>query len=154
MAFRCHYKTRLGHPSLSQEFEQLATELLTSIGFEGATQTQESWDDGVDVMGTLKVYGLASVEIMIQVKRYGRNSSVSAKTIRDFRGAVPEKSAGAFISTSKFAKKAREEAVKPGFKQIGLIDGSQLVDILVDHYENFSVELKDKLRLRRALVLE
>ena len=138
----------------AQEFEQLATELLTSIGFEGATQTQISRDGGVDVFGTLKVYSLASVDLRIQVKRYKRNSPVSAKLIRDFRGAVPERSAGAFITTSKYAKNAREEAVKPGFKQIGLIDGSQLVDILVDHYGNLSEELRDKLRLRRTLVLE
>ena len=77
-----------------------------------------------------------------------------AKQIRDFRGAVPQDSQAAFVTTARFNTKAREEAVKQGFKRVGLVDGSQLVDILVDHYESLSQELKDKLRLRRTLVVE
>ena len=137
-----------------QEFEQLVTELLSSLGFEEAEQVGKVGDGGVDVTGTLRVSTLASVNLTIQVKRYKRTSTINAKTIRDFRGAAPAASEAAFVTTARFNKKAREEAIKPGFKKIGLVDGNQLVDLLAAHYENLSEELQDKLHLRLALVIE
>lgn len=136
------------------EFEWLVTELLPSLGFDDTARVGRVGDQGIDVTGTLKVYDLASVDLTIQVKRYRRTSTISAKQIRDFRGAVPQDSQGAFITTARFNKRAREEAVRQGFKRIGLVDGNQFVDILVDHYEDLPQDLKDKLRMRRTLVVE
>ena len=52
-----------------------------------------------------------------------------------------------FIIYSVFNSK-----VKEGFKKIGLINGSQLVDILIDNYDDLPQELKDKLGFRKILV--
>jgi restriction endonuclease Mrr len=65
---------------------------------------------------------------------------------------VPEKAQAAFVTTSNYRKKAREEAEKVGFKRIGLIDGDQLVDILAEQYDDLPREIRDKLGLRRVLV--
>lgn len=135
------------------DFEILVTDLLTSIGFD-AEHVGRQGDGGIDVTGNLKVYGFASMDLRVQVKRYSLSTKIGAKTIRDFRGSVPDKSQGAFVATCSFNKKAYEEAIRPGYKRIGLIDGKQLVDIMVDHYENISQGLRDTLKLRRALVPE
>ena len=135
----------------SDEFEILVKDLLASIGFE-AEHVGRTGDGGIDVTGNLKVYGLASIDLKVQVKRYSLNQKINAKVIRDFRGSVPEKAQGAFITTCGFQKKAYEGAIETGFKRIGLINGVQLVDILVDHYENISLDLQSKLRLRKTLV--
>lgn len=137
----------------ADEFEILITDLLASIGFD-ADHVGRQGDEGIDVTGNLKVYGFAGVDLKVQAKRYSLNSKISPKAIRDFRGSVPEKSQGAFVATCSFNKKAYEEAVKPGFKRIGLVDGKQLVDIMVEHYERISSELRDRMRLRKALVPE
>jgi restriction endonuclease Mrr len=61
---------------------------------------------------------------------------------------------GAFVTTSRYTKPARKEADKQGFKRIGLIDGEQLVGLLNEQYEWLSVEMRERLGLRRALVPE
>ncbi len=106
----------------------------------------------MDVAGTLDVYGLASVDLRVQVKRYKVGSTVGHNDIKHFRASIPEKAQGAFVTTSGYTKKAREAAEKEGFKRIGLIDGRQLVDILTEEYDQLPSETRERLGLRRALV--
>lgn len=133
------------------EFEVLVTELLTAIGFE-AEKTGKTGDGGVDVEGTLAVYGFASMDLRVQVKRYKRGNTVGHQDIKQFRASVPEKAQGAFVTTSGYTKKAREEAEREGFKRIGLIDGGQLVDILTEEYDRLPSGVRERLSLRRVLV--
>ena len=133
------------------EFEILVAELLTALGFE-AEKTGRTGDGGVDVEGTLTAYGFASVDLRVQVKRYKLGNTVGHKDIKDFRASVPDKAQGAFVTTSGYTKRAREEAEREGFKRIGLIDGEQLVDILTEEYERLPAGIRERLGLRRALV--
>jgi len=64
--------------------------------------------------------------------------------VRDFRGSVPEKSQGCIITTCAFQKRAKGEAVKEGFERIGLIDGAQLIEILIENYQDLSQKMKKK----------
>ncbi len=43
-------------------------------------------------------------------------------------------------------------ALEPGFPQIGLVNGRQLVDLLVEHWEDIPQEFTDCLGLRPGLV--
>ena len=135
----------------ADEFEILVTELLTAIGFE-AEHVGKTGDGGIDVQGTLRVYDFANVDLRVQVKRYQPKSKVDKKTIKDFRGSLPEKVQAAFVTTSDFNSQARDEAEKEGYKKIGLINGQQLVEILVTHYEDLPSEIKEKLNLHRTLI--
>lgn len=134
----------------ADEFELLVTELLTAIGFE-ANHVGKTGDGGIDVVGTMRVYDFVTVDLTVQVKRYA-DSKIDAKSIKHFRSSVPEKSHAAFVTTTDFYPKAVEEATKRGFKRIGLINGTQLIDILVVHYEALSAEMRDKLSLQRTLI--
>ncbi len=135
----------------ADEFEILVAELLTALGFE-AEKTGRTGDGGVDVEGTLDVYGLASVDLRVQVKRYKVTSDIGPKVIKEFRASVPDKAQGAFVTTGGYTETARREAEREGFKRIGLIDGGQLVDILAEEYDRLPQEVREKLGLRRALV--
>jgi restriction system protein len=138
----------------AEEFEILVTNLLSAIGFE-ATHVGKVGDAGVDARGELDIYGMAKVDLWIQAKRYDLNSTINPSIVKDLRASVPEKSQACLITTStNIPKKTREECVKPGFKRIGLLDGNQLVEVLIDHYEDLPEELRDKLRLRRVLYPE
>ncbi|MCX7022654.1 MAG: restriction endonuclease [bacterium] len=136
-----------------EEFEVLVTELLSTLGFE-AQHVGRARDGGIDAVGTLDVFGMARVELQVQCKRYHREARISAKQVRDFRGAVPENSQACFITTAGYAKNTWEEATREGFKRIGLINGRQLVDILTEKYHDLPTELKDRLNLRLALFPE
>ena len=134
----------------ADEFEILVTELLTAIGFD-AEHVGQPGDGGIDITGKLRIYEFATVDLMVQVKRYAKGK-IDHRAVKQFRSSVPEKTQAAFVTTSDFTPKARDEAEKAGFKKIGLINGDQLIDILIETYENLSDEVRDKLKLRKPLI--
>ena len=134
-------------------FEQLVTHLLVAMGFEETQHTGKSGDGGVDARGTLDVGGLARIRLFVQAKRYATNSRINPKTIREFRGSVPNAAQGAFITTADFAGGCHAIATESGFARIGLINGNQLVDLLTLYWDKLPDETKDQLGLRPGLVL-
>ena len=60
---------------------------------------------------------------------------------------------GAFITTAEFQSDASDVALEPNFPRIGLVNGRQLVDLLVEHWEDIPEDFKNKLGLKRGLVL-
>ena len=115
------------------EFEELTRALLEALGFEETAVTGQPGDGGVDIIGELNVANLARVKLFVHAKRYGA-AKVGDKPVKDLRKVIPQGCQGAVITTSGFDSKAREAAVEPGFAPIGLIDGRQLVDLLVEHW--------------------
>lgn len=45
-----------------------------------------------------------------------------------------------------------EVALEPGFPRIGLINGRQLVDLLIEHWGNIPPEFRERLGLKPGLV--
>lgn len=113
------------------EFEQLIGVLLTELGFEDVVVTRRSGDKGIDVRGTFVAAGVIRTDMAIQVKRYAGN--VRAPDIRSLRGSLDPNERGLFITTSHFAKGARTEATLVNRQPIGLIDGDELVTLLVQY---------------------
>lgn len=114
-------------------FEALITELLLQMGFDESTvrQTSYSNDGGIDVVGTLRAAGLTEVNAAVQVKRWKRN--VPAPTVTQLRGSLQVHQQGIIITTSGFSKGAIDEAAASGKSRISLIDGDQLLDLLIKH---------------------
>ena len=135
------------------EFEILVGHLLTALGFEGSEVTGKSGDGGVDATGVLSASNLAQVKVFVQAKRYQLGATVSARTVRELRQSIPFGGQGAFITTADFQRKAADVAVEEGFPRIGLINGSQLVDLLVKHWGALPEEFRDRLGLKPGLVL-
>jgi restriction system protein len=136
----------------AKEFEILVGHLLTALGFEGSEVTGKTGDGGVDATGELNVASLARVKVFVQAKRYKLGSKVSAKTVKELRQAVPSNGQGAFITTADFQGAAAEVAIEPGFPRIGLVNGRQLVDLQVEHWDDIPPDFRDRLGLRRGLV--
>jgi restriction endonuclease Mrr len=65
---------------------------------------------------------------------------------------IPSGEQGAFITTADYQPSARAVADEVGFPRIGLINGHQLVDLLIKHWEDIPQEFKDKLGLKPGLV--
>jgi predicted Mrr-cat superfamily restriction endonuclease len=134
------------------EFEILVGHLLTALGFEGSEVVGKTGDGGVDATGELNVANLAKVKVFVQAKRYKLGSKVATSVVRQLRQAIPSSGQGAFITTADFQNGASEVALEPGFPRIGLINGRQLVDLLVEHWEDIPQEFRDRLGLRPGLV--
>ena len=135
-----------------KEFEILITHLLAALGFEGAEHNGKVGDGGVDATGELNVANMAKVKIYVQVKRYKIGTKINAATVKALRQSIPSGGQGAFITTADFQNSASEVALEAGFPRIGLVNGRQLVDLLVEHWENIPEDFKNKLGLKPGLV--
>ena len=147
------YDTVLEHIlSLSpREFEELTGHLLAAIGFEDIEVTGRPGDGGVDVTGVLNA-NAARVRVHVQVKRYQPDSPISASTVIQLRQRIPQNEQGAFVVTSKFSAGAVSVAEEPGFQRINLINGRQVVDLLIEHWDSIPAEFRAALKLRKGLV--
>lgn len=123
-------------------FERLIQRMLREKGFSQVIVTGRSGDGGIDGRGIAKINGILSFHIVFQCKRY--TGSVSAKEIRDFRGAmVGRTDKGLFITTSSYTRQALEEASRDGAPAIDLIDGDKLAEKLKELQLGVSVEIKE-----------
>lgn len=112
-------------------FETLCQRVLRESGFIQVEVTGRSGDGGIDGRGVVRVGGLLSFHVIFQCKRY--KDTVSASTVRDFRGAmVGRADKGLIITTGTFTRDARSEAQRDGAPPLDLIDGDNLVQKLKD----------------------
>ncbi|TXD34248.1 hypothetical protein FRC98_18815 [Lujinxingia vulgaris] len=126
------------------EFEELVGRLLIALGFGDVDVTSRSNDGGIDVRGTLVVGDVIRTRMAVQVKRWKAN--ISSPTVQQVRGSLGSHEQGLIITTSDFSSGARQEAERPDATPVGLMNGTQLVKLLVEH--GIGVE-KDELSLLR-----
>lgn len=136
-----------------KEFEILVGHLLTALGFEGSEVTGKTGDGGVDATGELNVDNLAKIKVFVQAKRYKRGARISANVVKALRSSIPSNGQGAFITTADFQRKAYNVALEANFPRIGLVNGRQLVDLLIEHWNEIPAEFQQSMRLKPGLVL-
>ena len=112
-------------------FEDLVARLLSEMGFEEIEVTSRAKDGGIDVRGTLLVGDVIRTRMAVQVKRWKHN--IPAPIVQQVRGSLEVHEQGLIITTSNFSKGAREEATKPNATPVALMNGEQLVVLLVEN---------------------
>lgn len=113
------------------EFEALVGQLLAKIGFERIEVTSRSRDGGIDVRGTLVVAGVIRTNMAVQVKRWTNN--VQSHIVQQVRGSLGTHDQGLIITTSDFSTGARQEADRPNAVPVALMNGDELVGLLVEN---------------------
>jgi restriction system protein len=114
-----------------EEFEDLVGVLLAELGFSEVVVTPRRSDKGIDVRGTLVVGEAVRVRMAVQVKRWKDN--VQAPTVQQVRGSLGTHEQGLIITTSDFSPGARKEAVRADAIPVGLMNGQQLINLLLEH---------------------
>ncbi len=112
-------------------FEELVGELLAKIGFEDVTVTRASGDGGIDVRGTLVAGDVIKTRMAVQVKRWKNN--VQAPVVQQVRGSLGAHEQGLIITTSDFSTGARQEAEQSDKTPIALMNGEQMVNLLIEY---------------------
>ncbi len=115
----------------ADEFEALIGKLLVALGFEEVTVTGRSGDGGIDVRGTLVVGDVIKTRMAVQAKRWKQN--VQSPIVQQVRGSLGAHEQGLIITTSDFSAGARSEAERPDAIPVALMNGTQLVALLVEH---------------------
>ncbi len=113
-------------------FEVLVSQLLGQLGFENIVVTGRSGDGGIDVRGTLVVGEVIRTRMAVQVKRW-RANNVQAPTVQQVRGSLGTHDQGLIITTSDFSAGGRTEAQRPNAVPVALMNGAQLISLLVEH---------------------
>lgn len=116
-------------------FEHLVMDLLLKMGYgygkSAGIVTGRSHDGGVD--GIISEDKLGLDMLYIQAKRYNRGNSVGRKELQAFVGAMENIQKGVFITSSTFTNEAREFVQKQQQKNIKLIDGDYLAELLIKY---------------------
>lgn len=121
--------------SSPRRFETLVVDLLLAMGYGGSRRDAgevvgKSGDGGVD--GIIKEDRLGLDLVYIQAKRW--DGTVGSRVVREFSGSLDMHRArkGVLITTSEFSQSAKESADWSD-KQIILIDGHDLAELMIDH---------------------
>lgn len=116
-------------------FEKLVVHLIVSMGYGGSVKeagkaTRKTADEGID--GVIKEDRLGLETIYLQAKRW--EAAVGRPEIQKFVGALHGQRAkkGVFITTSRFSKEALDYVGQIDPKVV-LIDGADLVQLMIDH---------------------
>ncbi len=113
------------------QFEELVGQLLAEMGFESIEVTRYGGDGGIDVRGTLLISNVVRIKMAVQAKRWKNN--VQSPTVQQVRGSLGAHEQGLIITTSDFSAGAVKEANQPDKTPVGLMNGEQLVMLLMEY---------------------
>lgn len=114
------------------QFEHVVLLMLGALGYEEVKVVGSSGDHGIDVQAVLRYRGVADVPTSVQAKRFAAGNNVDGAVIGRLRGSLPVQAHGIVVTTSDFTKGARTENKLVGLKPISLINGVELVELLID----------------------
>ena len=115
----------------AEEFEQLTGRLLGEMGFADIEVTKHGGDAGIDVRGTLVVGDVIRTKMAIQAKKWVNN--VQSPVVQQVRGSLGTHEQGMIITTSDFSKGAQREAARADAIPVALVNGQQLINLLIEH---------------------
>jgi restriction system protein len=113
------------------DFESLVGRLLTAIGFELVSVTPLGNDGGIDVRGTLIVGDSIKIRMAVQAKRW--KSNVPTPVVQQVRGSLDAHEQGLIITSSDFSAGAKKEAERPDTTPVALMNGEQLINLLIEN---------------------
>ncbi len=138
---RTRIVTRLkGHP-----FAHLVGALLRTMGYRTRISPAGA-DGGVDIVAHRDELGLEPPIVKVQVK--SSEGSVSGPTIAELLGNMSPSDYGLFVTLGTFSSQARAKAGS----RVRLIDGDEVVDLVLRHYEDLDSGYKSLIPLTQIYV--
>lgn len=119
--------SQAGDPSglSGKDFERFCQTYLKAAGFTSVRVIGRSGDGGIDGFALYEVSPRISFRLAFQCK--SMIQPVSARLLREFRGAVTGRAdKGLFITTSRFTRAASDEARRGRGVSIDLLDGQDI----------------------------
>lgn len=130
------------------EMEELVKEILNAMGYV-ARRSKKGADRGVDVFASPDGLGLEEPRIFVEVKH--RAGQMGAPEIRKFIGGRKPEDKCLYVSTGGYTKEALYEAERSNVA-LTLIDINLLAETITRYYDNFSVEGKMLLPLKKVYI--
>lgn len=125
-------------------FEVLVLKVMQSLGYgidnSSLNLTGKPGDEGVD--GEINEDRLGFDKIYVQAKHYRPDRAINDQVVRNFVGSMSVKgvSKGVLITTSSFTENARRMADESKNIRVRLIDGKELVRLMIDNNIGVTVD--------------
>ena len=131
-----------------QDMQGLVAGILRAMGYK-TTVSPEGSDRGKDIIASPDGLGLEQPRIFVEVK-HRKTQQMGAPEIRRFIGGRDHQNDRClYVSTGGFTTEARYEAERSKVP-LTLIDSDQLVELLLDYYENTDAQTRTLVPLRRT----
>ena len=131
------------------EFEEFVAHILECIGYK-ARVSSKSGDGGVDVIAHKDELGFEPPIIKVQCKK--STGSNGEPEINQLLGALGEGEYGLFVNLGSYSRPAR--LLERNKAKLRLIDGDELVDLVLQHYVNLSPKYRALLPLKQIYVAD
>ncbi|TDO99584.1 restriction system protein [Marinomonas balearica] len=129
------------------EFEYFVAHILECMGYK-ARVSSKSGDGGVDVIAHKDELGFEPPIIKVQCKKStGQNGEPDANQLL---GALGEGEYGLFVNLGSYSRPAR--LLERNKAKLRLIDGDELVDLVLEHYPKLSHKYRALLPLKQIYV--
>jgi len=133
-----------GHP-----FAHFVAHLLGAMGYRTKV-SEEGPDSGIDILAHKDELGFEPPIIKVQVK--SSEGSVGDAVVSALYGNVSQGEFGLLVTLGTFTNQARNFARSKS--NLRLIDGVELVNLVLQHYEQFDSRYKGLLPLRKVYIPE
>lgn len=133
-----------GHP-----FADFVGHLLATMGYR-CRISQEGPDGGIDIVAHQDELGFQPPIIKVQVK--STEGSIGDPIVSALYGKVGTNEFGLLVTLGVFTPQAKTFAKSK--TNLRLIDGEELVDLILEHYEGFDSKYKGLLPLTRVYIPE
>jgi len=133
-----------GHP-----FAEFVAHVLSAMGYR-TRLSPEGPDGGIDIIAHKDELGFEPPIIKVQVK--SSESSIGDPTVSALYGKVANSEFGLLVTLGTFTNHALNFARSRD--NLRLIDGDQLISLILNHYEEFDSKYKGMLPLKKVYVPE
>lgn len=132
-------------------FEHFVAGLLRAMGYR-ASATVAVGDGGVDVIASRDPLGIEPPIIKVQCKR--TTTTIGGPLVQTLAGALAHGGSelGVFVTLGAYSSDALH--IERTRQNLRLINGTQLVDLIFEHYEHLDPEWKRVLPLRRVYAVD
>ena len=131
------------------EFEYFVAHILECMGYK-ARVSSKSGDGGVDVIAHKDELGFEPPIIKVQCKKStGQNGEPEANQLL---GALGEGEYALFVNLGSYSRPAR--LLERNKAKLRLIDGDELVDLVLEHYSKLSPKYRTLLPLKQIYVAD
>jgi restriction system protein len=128
-------------------FSHFVAHLLERMGYYTRV-SPEGPDGGIDIIAHKDELGFVPPLVKVQVK--SGEGSISNSTVAELYGNVSVQEFGLFVTLGQFTKQAINFA--KGKPNLRLIDGEELIKLILTHYDEFDSTYKAILPLRRVYI--
>ena len=130
-----------------EDMQELVAGLLRAMGYRTRISPRGP-DRGKDIVASRDGLGFENPRIVVEVK-HRPGTSMAASDIRSFVGGRHTNDRGLYVSTGGFTREARYEAERANV-QVTAMDLDELVEAIIEHYENMDIETRMLLPLKRV----